>query len=145
MNVTDLIRIHKARIAHHVAAVRQIDREHGSAAEFDIARAVMMDVLVLCSLKIAAVKERFDALEKLRIGRHHIDKLAVRRAGLFHHDLAVFLDDLRLDLAGMRIHQDLKRNRLIDHALANLLDAGRAQRIGLTRKTERRSCALVRF
>ena len=110
VHVTDLICIHKARIAHHVAAVCQIDGQHRSAAKFNVARSVMMNVLVLSRLKIAAVKERFDALEKRRVGRHHIDKFAVRRAGLFHHDLAVFLDDLCLDLARVRIHQDLERD-----------------------------------
>src|SRR5262249_3345512 len=31
----DLVRVHEARVAHHVAAVREIDGEHGAAAVFD--------------------------------------------------------------------------------------------------------------
>ena len=34
------------RIAHHVAAVRQIDGEHRSAAEFNIRSPVVMNVFV---------------------------------------------------------------------------------------------------
>ena len=66
VHITDLICIHKARIAHHVAAVRQIDGEHRSAAKFNIRSPVVMDVFVLSRFKIAAVKQRFDAFEKLR-------------------------------------------------------------------------------
>ena len=42
------------------------------------ARAVMMNVLVLGRLEIAAVKERFDPFQKLRVGREHV--LEIRRA-----------------------------------------------------------------
>jgi hypothetical protein len=54
VNVSNLIRIHEARIAHHVAAVCQIDGQHGAAAEFDIARAVMMNVIIFCGFEVAA-------------------------------------------------------------------------------------------
>ena len=139
MNVADLIRIHEARIAHHVAAVCQIDRQNRAAAEFDIARAVMMNVLVLGGLEIAAEKERLDPLQKLRVSREHVHKLAVRRARLSHDYLAVLLDDLGLDLARMSVHQDVQRDVAGDDAVANRLDAGRAKRIGLSRESKRRS------
>src|ERR1035437_9119802 len=32
VDVTALVRVHEARVAHHVAAVREIDREDGAAA-----------------------------------------------------------------------------------------------------------------
>ena len=67
----------------------------------------MMNVLVLSRFEIAAVKERLDPLQKLRIRRQHVLKFAVGRTGLSHHDLAIFLDDLCLDLARVGIHQDV--------------------------------------
>src|SRR5690606_11441492 len=47
VNITDLIRVHKARIAHHIAAIRKIDRQHRSAAGLEIASCVVMNVPVL--------------------------------------------------------------------------------------------------
>ena len=63
----------------------------------------MMDVLVLGRFEIAAVEQPFDSVQKIRVGREHIDKLAVRRTRLSHQDLATLFNDLRLDLARMRI------------------------------------------
>ena len=40
VNIADLIRIHEARIAHHVAAVGQIDSQHRAAAKLDVRRSV---------------------------------------------------------------------------------------------------------
>ena len=70
-----------------------------------------MNVLVFGGFKVTTEKERFDAFEKRRIGRHHVDKLAVLRAGLSHHDLAVLFDDLCFDFARMLVHQSLERDR----------------------------------
>src|SRR2546430_11236742 len=55
-------------------------------------------------------------------------ELAVLRARLRHEDLAVLLENLRLDLAGMRIHQSLKRGLAANDCVADFLDAARAQR-----------------
>jgi hypothetical protein len=52
-----------------------------------------------------------------RVDRHYIVKLSVLRAFLHHDDLAVALDDFRLDLAHRFIQQDL----VIDFAVHNLL------------------------
>ena len=60
MHITNLVRVHEARIAHHVAAVGEVDGQNGTASELDITRAVMMNVRILGRLKIAAVKQRFD-------------------------------------------------------------------------------------
>ena len=79
VNETDLVRVHEARIAHHVAAVRQIDRQHRSAAVFDRRRAVIVKLFVIVRLDVAAREERFDVLEELRVDRHHVFEMAVRR------------------------------------------------------------------
>ena len=42
VDVTDLIRVHEARVAHHVAAVRQVDRQDRPAPVLDGRRAVIV-------------------------------------------------------------------------------------------------------
>src|SRR5205085_9783890 len=70
---------------------------------------------------------------------------AVTRAGLLHEDLPALLVNLGLDLAGVRVHQGLKRRPAADDCVAHFLDAARAQAVGLTREAEGRRSALVGF
>jgi hypothetical protein len=105
--VTDLIRVHEAGVTHHVAAVRQVNRQHRAAPELDVGRAVTMDVRVFRRAKIAPVEQRLDAPQKFGTGRHHVNELAVLRARLTHDDAPVLLDDLRFDFARMLVHQSL--------------------------------------
>src|SRR5205823_2728463 len=41
VDVADLVRVHEARIAHHVAAVREIDGKNGSASVFHAGASVI--------------------------------------------------------------------------------------------------------
>src|SRR5205085_93878 len=86
-----------------------------------------------------------DAFEEARVGRHDVFELAVLRASLLHEDLAALFVNLRPDLAGVRVHQSLKRRLATDDRVADFLDAARAQGVGLAREAERRRCALVGF
>ena len=43
----DLVRVHEAGVAHHVAAVRQVDGQHRAAAVLDGAAAVVVELLVV--------------------------------------------------------------------------------------------------
>ena len=104
-----------------------------------------MNVFVFGSAKVTTKEERLDALEKRRIGRHHIFELPVLRTILSHHDLAVVFHDLRFDLAGMLVHQGLERDRAADHGIANFFYAGWAETVSLTWKTEWRCTALIGF
>ena len=99
MHEPDLVGVHEARIAHHVAAVRQIDRQHRSAAVRDGAGPVIVKLFVVVGADVAAGEHVFEMLEERRVDRHHVFEVAVDRAILHHQDLAVALDDLRLDLA----------------------------------------------
>src|SRR6185503_2420312 len=110
VNVTNLVRVHEARVAHHVAAIRQVDSQNCAASKLNIRSAVTMYVFVFGSAEVATKEERLDAPQKFRVGRHHIFKLSVLRTIFAHHDLAVVFDDLSLDLAGMRVHQSVERN-----------------------------------
>jgi hypothetical protein len=69
----------------------------------------------------------------------------VLRTILAHHDLSVVFDDLRLDLAGMLVHQRIEWHCTRDHCIANFFNAGWTETVSLTRETEWRSTALVGF
>src|SRR5690349_9131051 len=85
VNVTNLVRVHEARIAHHVAAIRQVDSQNRAASKLDIRSAVMMNVFIFSSAKVATEEQRLDAPQKLRISRHHIFELPMLRTILAHH------------------------------------------------------------
>src|SRR5260221_5647517 len=89
VDISDLIRIHEARIAHHIAAVGKIDSQNRPTTKLNVGCSVMVNVLVLSGFEIPAVKKRFYPREKRRIGSHHIFKFAVGPAGLSHDDLSV--------------------------------------------------------
>ncbi len=60
------------------------------------------------------------------------------RAFFHHPDLAVALDDLRLDLADLFVHQVAPILFAVDDRFARFLHATGAERIGLPRPAERR-------
>jgi hypothetical protein len=57
VNITNLVRIHEARIAHHVAAVGQVDSQNSAASKLDIRSSVMMNVFVFSSAEVATKEE----------------------------------------------------------------------------------------
>ena len=137
MDVADLIRVHEAWIAHHVAAVGEIDREHRAASVLNGRGAVI--VQAGCDgLEVAAGKQVFDAREKRRVDRERVGKRAVGGAGLLDHDLAVAFEDVRADLARVIVDERLDRLLARQDALARHLDALRAERIGAPRPAEGR-------
>ena len=145
MNITNLVGIHEAGVAHHVTAVGEIDSEDCAAAELDVRGPVLMHVRIFGCLKVTAKKERLDPFEKRRIGGHHINKLAMFRTGLAHDDLAVLFHNLCFDFSRMFIHQRLKWRRAVDDRGTNLLNTARTKGIGFSRKAERRRRAFVGF
>ena len=106
MHKSNLVGIHETRIAHHVAAIGQVDREHGAASILDCARAMIVQFLVVMGGKVATRKHLFDVGQKLCIDRHHVFEVTVHRAILDHPNLIVALDDLRFDLANLVIQED---------------------------------------
>ena len=98
MHKPHLIRIHKTGIAHHIAAVGEIDGQHRTAAVRDGGRAMPMQAFILVGADVASRKHLLEVAEEFGVNGHHIFEAAVARA-LFHHkDLAVALDDVGLDL-----------------------------------------------
>ena len=140
VDVADLVGVHEARVAHHVAAVGQVDREHRAAAVLDRRRAVLVEA-VLRNHEVAAGYSDSSRLKKAGIRGHHVLEVPVLRAVLLHQDLAVLLDDLGRDLAGLALDQDLPVGFAREDLRADLRDAARAERVGLARKAERRKAS----
>ena len=131
MDEADLVGVHEAGIAHHVAAVGEIDREHAAAAVGDGAGAVLVQLGVVVGADVAAGEDVFQVLEEGGVDGHHVFEVAVDRAILHHQDFAVALDDLGLDLAGLVGVEDFERRLAVQDLLADFGDAARAERIGL--------------
>ena len=141
----DLVGIHEARVAHHVAAVGQVHRQHRAAAVLDRRAAVVVELLVVVRADVAAREHFFEVLEEGRVDRHHVLEVPVDRAVLDHDDLAVLLVDGRLDLADLLVEQRLERAGAVEDRLSRFAHAGRTERVGLTRPAERRLGLLVRL
>jgi len=138
VHVPDLIRVHKTRIAHHVAAIRQINRQHRAAAVLHGRRTVMMQMFVFVRANIAARENFLKMLRELCVNRHQIFEMPVLRAVLDHPNLAVAFHDLGLDLAHFFVHQNVDGQMAIQNLLPNLRYALRTKRIGRAGPTQRR-------
>ena len=138
MDEADLVRVHEAGIAHHVAAVGQVDGQHRAAAILHRRRAVVVQLFIVVGRNVAAGKDVFQVLREIGVDRHHVFEVAVLRAILHHQDLAVALDDGGLDLADLFVHQNFVRQFAVEDLLPDFRDTLRAQRISRPRPAERR-------
>ena len=133
-----LVGVHEAGIAHHVAAVGEVDGQHRAAAVGDGAGAVVVQLGIVVGADVAAGEDFFQVLEEGRVDGHHVFEMAVDGAILDHQDLAVALDDLRLDFAGLVGVEDFEGRLAVQDLLADFGHAARAERIGLARPAQRR-------
>ena len=139
----DLVRVHEAGIAHHVAAVGEIDGQHRAAPVLDRAAAVVMELLVVVGANVAAREHVFEVLEEGGVHRHHVLEVPVNGAVLHHDDLAVALEDGRFDLADLFVEEDADVFLAVQDFLPRLAHARRAERVGLARPAERRLRLLI--
>ncbi len=126
----DLVGVHEAGVAHHVAAVGQVDGENRPAAVRHGGGAVVVELLVVVGADVAAREDVFEVLHHRRVDGHDVLEVAVDGAVLDHQDLAVALDDLSLDLADLLVEKDLVGQLAVDDLLADLRDAPGAERVG---------------
>ena len=138
VNVANLVGVHEAGIAHHVAAVGEVDGKNRAAAIANGRRAVLVQVFVVVRGNIAAGELLFNPVEELGVDGHHVFVVAVQRAILDHPDLTVALDDLRLNLADLLVHQVAPIFFAGDDRFARFFHASGAERIGLAREAKRR-------
>src|SRR6266851_4957260 len=143
MDISNLVCIHEAGIAHHVAAIGEIHCQNSAAAKLDVGSSVVVHVRIFGCPEVTTKKERFNALEKGRIRGHYIDELTMLRAGLSHHDLSVLFQNLGFDFAGMLIHQRLESRFSGNHGVADLFDATRAEAVSFAGKAKRWRTSLV--
>ena len=141
----DLVGVHEAGVAHHVAAVGEIDGEDRAAAVGDGRGAVVVQLFVVVGADVAAGEDLFEVLEEGGVDRHDVFKVAVLGAILNHEDFAVALDDLRLDFANLLIQKNFVGQLAVDDLLANLGDALGAEGVGGAGPAERRLFFLVRL
>jgi len=139
----DLIGVHEAGIAHHIAAVGEVDGENRAAAVGDGRGAVVVELFVVVGADVAAGEDLFEMLEEGGVDGHQVFKVAVDGAVLDHQDLAVALDDLGLDLADLLVEQDLVRQLAVDDLLTNLRDAPGAERVSGAGPAEGRLLFLI--
>src|SRR5881394_1852141 len=99
MHEANLVGIHETWIAHHVAAISEVDRENCAPSVADRAMAVIVKRFIAVRSYVAARKNCFEMPQKLWINRNYVFKVTVRRAILNHKDSAVSLEDRGLDFA----------------------------------------------
>jgi len=145
VNKTDLVRIHEARIAHHVAAICQVDGQYSTASIFDRRSPVVMKLFVVVRLLVAARKKSLDVRQEFRIHRHQVFKVSVFGAIFDHPDLAVTFDDLGFDLTNLFIDQRRDIAFAADDLFACFDHAVRAERICLAREAKSRLGFLPRL
>ena len=141
----DLVRVHEARVAHHVAAVGQVDRQHRTAAVLNGRGPVVVQLFVVVRADVRSREAVFEMLEERGVDRHHVLEVAVDGAVLHHQDLAVALDNRRLDLADLLVQQDADVLLAVENLLPCLAHAHRAEGVGLARPPERRLHLLRRL
>ncbi len=143
MDEADLVGVHEAGIAHHVAAVGEVDGEDRAAAVGDGGGAVVVELLVVVGADIAAGEDVFEMLHHDGIDGHDVFEVAVNGTILDHEDLAIALNDLRFDLSDFFVEEDLMGEFAVDDLLADLRDALGAERVGGAGPAEGRLLFLV--
>src|SRR4029077_10404047 len=69
---SNLVRIHKTRVAHHIAAVGEVDGEDRAPSMLDGAAAVVVQLFVVMGTDVATGKRLLEMAEELRINGEHI-------------------------------------------------------------------------
>ena len=97
----------------------------------------MMQMLIVVRHDVAPGKDVFEMLRELGVDRHHVFEMAVLGAILQHQDAAVALNDLRLDLADLLIHQHVVRQVAVENLLPDFGHTLGAEGVGGARPAER--------
>ncbi len=147
MDEANLVGVHEAGIAHHVAAVGEVDGEHRAAAVGNGRGAVVVQLLIALAVgaHVAAGEALFKVLEEDRIDGHDVFEVAVLGAVLDHEDFAVALDDLGLDFADFFVEEDFVGQLAVENLLADLGDALGTKRVSGARPAEGRLLLLIAF
>src|SRR5260370_36917080 len=91
MNKADLVGVHEAGIAHHVATVCEVYSKHRSPTILHSAGAMVMKFLVVVSVNVAPRKNLFNVGQEFSTVRHHTFKLPLDLTIISLHDLFIVL------------------------------------------------------
>ena len=138
----DLVCVHETRIAHHVAAIREVHREDGAASVFHRRFSVLAQRRRR-RREVASGKQPLDAREKCGIDADHVFERAMAGAGFSHHDAPIAFDDFGGNFPGVRARELGEIELAGEHRGARFLHAGGAERVRLARPTERRKRAVL--
>ena len=133
MDEADLVGVHEAGIAHHVATVGEVDGEDRTASVLHRARTVVVQLLVVMRNDVAAGEHFLKVAREVGVNRHDVFEVTMFLAILDHEDFAVALDDLGFDLADLFVAEDFDRQLAIENLLADFGNTLRAQRVRGTR------------
>ena len=142
VHVADLIGVHEARVAHHVAAIGEVDGQDGAAPVLNARRAVIAQRRERREV-VATRVEVLDAARKGGVDREDVLEVAVLRARLFHLQHAVDFVDVRADLAGLPVDERRQITLAGENLGPYLLHAARTQRVCVSRPSELREGALA--
>ncbi len=121
-----LVCVHEARVAHHVAAIREIDGEDSAPTVFD-GRSTVVTKLAGGGGVVAARKEPLDAGAEGEVHREHVVELPVLRARLGHHEPAGLRVDASADLSRLALHQGPHLGVSVEDRRAHFFDASGAK------------------
>ena len=88
---------------------------------------MVVQLVVVVRPHVAARERFFEMAEKRGVHRHDVFEVSVLRTVLDHEDLAVTLDDLRLDLADFLVEENPVIALAVDDLLPRFAHADRAQ------------------
>jgi hypothetical protein len=142
MDQANLVCVHETWIAHHIAPVSKVDREHCAASITNRAVAVIVDSFIAMRGYVPARKNRFEMAQKLRVNRYYVFKVTVRSAILNHENSAISLDDRGLDFPYALIQESLYRFSTIHNLLTRLAYTQWTKRVSLSRPAKRWLCFL---
>src|SRR6478735_1735445 len=135
MDEAYLIGVHEAGITHHVAAVGQVDREHRTSTVLD-GRATVIAQFALGRFEVTTRKQTLDARHERGVDADHVRELAVLGTRLQHDDLAIALDDVRLDFTWIAFHELAQVFCAGEHGVAHFFHTTRAKRVRTTGPAE---------
>src|SRR6185503_4988260 len=116
----------------------QIDSQDRTAAMRDGAGTVFVQRGIVMGANIAPREHIFQMFEERRINGHNVFEVAMDKTVFHHQDLAIALDDLRLDFAGFVDVQNIEENLAIENLLADLRYAPETKRVRLAGPSQQR-------
>src|SRR5690606_23543565 len=126
-------------ITHHVAAIREVDRQYRPAAVADTRGAVTMDQRIAEGLKVASGEAVLQEAAELGVDREEILEGSMLGTRFPHADLSVLLVERGADLAvvpGLQLGELTHTGNDLSSRLHN---AARSERVRFPRVAERRS------